>query len=60
MAALTLSLEEVKAAKEACRDVISDPSLTDKLPGDGDLKSIRAIIANANKTAAYVNSLCGK
>ena len=60
MAALTLSLEEVKAAKEACRDVISDPSLTDKLPGDGDLKSIKAIIAKAGRTAAYVNSLCAK
>ena len=60
MAAPTRNLEEVKAAKEACGDVISDPSLTDKLPGDGDLKSIRAFIANANKTAAYVNSLCAK
>ena len=58
MAALTRNLEEVKAAKEACRDVISDPGLTDKLPGDGDLKSIKAIIAKAGRTAAYVNSLC--
>ena len=60
LASLNLNIEEAKAAKEACDDVISDPHLTDKLPGDGDLKSIKAIISKVGRTAAYVNSLCGK
>ena len=58
--ALSQSLTQARAAKEACENVIKDHGATTELPGDGTAASIKAIVAKLNKASAFVNSLLPK
>ena len=60
MAAPSHSLGELRDATTTCDEMINDPGLADKVPGDGTLGNIKAIISTATGAAAFVNSLCGK